>query len=99
MAKEILIQLLEFGFPIVQGKVLVNRVGEFMEFLIEGGVAFPFGLFDEGVDHFLDQRRLKPQFHGASLTSLFSVRYDLRTSHYRYRSLTIASQRNRQRKA
>ena len=50
-----------------------------MKLFVEGRIAFPFGFFHERVDHFLDERRLKPQLHfQASLTCLFSIRYDRR---------------------
>ena len=61
--KKILVKLLEFRLPVVQGEVLVDRIGELMKLFVKGRIAFPFGFFHERVDHFLDERRLKPQLH------------------------------------
>ena len=61
--EHILVELLELTLTIVERKLLVDRVGEFVELFIIGGVAFPFRLFDERVDDLLQQCGLKTKFH------------------------------------
>ncbi|MCG3776477.1 MAG: hypothetical protein JW395_3336 [Nitrospira sp.] len=68
-SEHILVELLELTLPIVERKLLIDRVGEFVELFIIGGVAFPFRLFDERVNDLLQQGRLKTKFHTSPRSS------------------------------
>src|SRR5205823_4916300 len=59
--EQVLVQFLKLRLPVVQWKVLIDGISQLMELLVERRIPFPLGLFDEGIDDFLDQGRLKPQ--------------------------------------
>ena len=67
--KQILIEFLELALAIIERKLLVDWVGEFVELFIIGGIAFPFRFFDERVNDLLQQGGLKTKFHTHPLSS------------------------------
>jgi hypothetical protein len=52
-SEEVLVQFLELALPVVQGEFLIDGIGLFVKLFIIGGIALPFSLLHERVDHFL----------------------------------------------
>ena len=63
MPEQVLVELLKLRLPVIQGKILVDGIGQLMEFLVKGRIAFPLGLLEKRVHDLLNKGRLKPQLH------------------------------------